>query len=185
MPKLKVFCGFALATLFVASASFVVLAMSRDKSVVSNSLTVADTASVRLIDDSDDEFGKKEITFSNDGSTGMLLRIAYDETWMKYDGTLVSNTSSVGANVVSKDWTTEYVRDFVDGGDGWYYYSKVLNAGEAVKVLNGISLEDESYREYDYDISFRYESIQPTAGAVSELWGKTATIENGEVAWTF
>ncbi len=183
--KLKVFCGFLFATLIVASASFVVFAMSRDRSVVGNSLTVAENALVTLTEDSADGFGKKEITFTNNGSAPMLIRVSYSESWNDSDGFAVNSMLANGANAVTKNWTTEFVRDFVDGGDGWYYYSKALGVNESVKILNSISLVDASYNKYDYDIAFRYEAVQASVAAASELWGGTAEIENGDVTWTF
>lgn len=169
----------------IATFSLLVYAVSHSTSVIDNDLDFA-TSSIQIIEDSDPGFGKKEVTFKNVNdatSTSVLIRIAYSETWTNNSGTVMSNTVN-GVNVVAKSWTTAFVSDFVDGQDGWYYYEKVLAPGDEVKVINSISLSDQSYAYYNYDFSFRYETVQATPEAASAIWGKTATIgNNGEVTW--
>lgn len=178
----------AAAAILVAAGTttFLVFAVSRNTSVIENKVKVADNG-VKIVEDSDEGFGKHEITFKNEGEDGAknLLRIAYSETWSKADGTIVSNTAE-NNNVVVKNWTTDFVSDFVDGGDGWYYYKKTLNPGAEVKVLDSISLGNTSYAKYNYDLSFRFESVQADSTAASTLWGKTVTVGNdGVVTWAF
>ena len=177
------------ALLGVAAASatgFIVYAYSHNNSIIHNDLTVA-TSGVRIIEDSVPGFGKKEISFKNEGDAAatVLLRIAYSETWTKQDGTVLSNVASNSANVVTKTWTNAFVQDFADGNDGWYYYKKLLEPGDEVKVITQIALNDQSYEIYNYDLSFRFESVQADATAASSLWGKTATINTatGAVTW--
>ena len=176
----------AILAISAAAGSLIAYAVSRNTSVIQNDMEFAESV-MQLIEDSDPGFGKKEITFKNNASVEngatQLLRIAYSETWTSTDGTVISNTVN-GINVVAKSWTTAFVNDFVDGNDGWYYYEKTLAPGEEVKVLNSISLNNPDYNIYNYDISFRFESIQTTAGAATALWNKTPTISNnGEVTW--
>lgn len=174
-----------LAVAGLATGVFVTFATSRDNSVIARNIQIA-TSGVRVIEDSDPGFGKHEITFKNEGTSSAkaVLRIAYTETWTKADGTIVSNTASNSANVVTKNWTTAFVSDFVNGNDGWYYYEKVLGPNEEVKVLSSITLADQSYDKYNYDLSFRFEAIQADSAAILELWNKTATISSqGVVTW--
>ena len=113
----------------------------------------------------------------------VLLRIAYSEMWTKSDGSIVSNTVG-GNNVVTKTWAADFTSDFVDGGDGWYYYGEVLSADTEVDVLSAIALNDDSYAKYNYDLSFHFESVQADAAAANSLWGRNATInDDGSVAW--
>ena len=162
-----------------------VYAVSRNTSIIQNELKVAGSG-VRIIEDSVSGFGKKEVTFKNEGEDNatVLLRIAYSETWTNSDGTVVSNVASNNANVVAKNWTTAFVNQFADGHDGWYYYAHTLAPGEEVKVLDSIALSDSDYAKYDYDLSFRFEAIQADSTAATTLWGKAATIGNdGAVTW--
>lgn len=163
----------------------VVYAYSHNTSVINNGMKLAGSG-VTIIEDSDEGFGKKEITFKNqgEGNATVLLRIAYSETWTRNDGSVVSNVNSSNANVVTKTWTSAFTDDFEDGHDGWYYYKKTLPADSEVKVLSSIALNDASYEQYNYDISFRFEAVQADAAAANELWGKTVTVgDNGVATW--
>lgn len=178
-----------LSVLVVAAATATILgtyATSRNVSTIKNEIAVANTGT-RIIEDADGGFGRKEVTIKNEGASSpkVLIRIAYSETWTKSDGTIISNIVN-NSNVVIKNWTTDFTTDFVDGGDGWYYYKKVLNPASEVKILNSIALNDSEYNKYNYDISFRFESVQADATAANALWDKTATInESGVVTWAF
>ena len=178
-----------LSVLVVAAATATILgtyATSHNVSTIKNEIAVANTGT-RIIEDADGGFGRKEVTIKNEGTSSpkVLIRIAYSETWTKSDGTIISNIVN-NSNVVIKNWTTDFTTDFVDGGDGWYYYKKVLNPASEVKILNSIALNDSEYNKYNYDISFRFESVQADATAANALWGKTATInESGAVTWAF
>ncbi|MCQ2571180.1 MAG: hypothetical protein MJ154_02960 [Candidatus Saccharibacteria bacterium] len=165
--------------------SFAAFAISRNVSVIEKNVKVAGHG-VKIIEDSDGGFGKKEISFKNDGADNskILLRIAYSETWSRADGTIVSNSVN-NNNVVTKNWTTDFTNDFVDGNDGWYYYKKTLNPNAIVQVLNSIELNDESYAKYNYDISFRFEAIQADAAAASTVWNRTVTINEESATWAF
>ena len=176
----------AVVIVAVCTTTFLAFAISRNRSVIENQVTVANSG-VRIIDTSEAGFGKHGITFRNEGasSSKVLLRIAYSETWSKADGTIISNNGAAG-NAVTKNWTTDFGRDFVDGNDGWYYYKNVLNPESEVRVLDSIELVDNSYSIYNYDISFRFESVQADATAANTLWGKTVTIDdNGAATWAF
>jgi hypothetical protein len=176
----------ALLVAIACGAGFVVYAVSRNTSVIDNSVRVSSNG-VRIIEDSDPGFGKKEISFYNDdaSNTPVLLRISYSETWQDGDGQAISNTVSNGSNVVTKTWTQAFVDDFESGNDGWYYYKKTLNPLQQVQVLSAIALGNQDYSIYDYDISFRFEAVQADAAAASALWGKTVTVENGVATWQF
>lgn len=173
-------------TLVVAGLlTFAVFAVSRNISVIEKNVKLA-SHGVKIIEDSDGGFGKKEISFKNDGADNskILLRIAYSETWSDADDAIVSNSIN-GNNVVSKEWTSDFNNDFINGNDGWFYYKKTLNPNATVKVLNSITLNDESYSKYNYDISFRFEAIQADSNAASEIWSRNVTVD-GEVAeWAF
>lgn len=133
---------------------------------------------------------------------------------------ILSNTIN-GENVVIKDWTDDFINDFILGDDGWYYYKKVLNSNDEVTVLNSINLnlpllydydEKEKYINYEinydsnndeyslgngplstsnynypyfYNLTFSFEAIQANSDAVSQIWNKSITINNGNVTWNF
>ena len=140
--------------------------------------------------------GNKKVSFVNNEETNapVVLRINYNEEWRKeINGVKVSLDNNVnGENVVTKNWTTEFTNNFVDGGDGWYYYKKILNAEESVQVLDSISLKESlistspyynDYKSYTYELDFNFEAIQASSSAISDIWGKNATITGGNITW--
>jgi hypothetical protein len=175
-----------LALAIAGGISFVVFAISRNESIIDNSAKIA-TSGVSIVENSDPGFGKKEISFYNNADTNspVLLRIGYSETWTDNDGNVISNLGGNSANVVTKNWTNDFVQRFVDGHDGWYYYDRTLAPLGTVQVLSSIALSDQSYNVYNYDLSFRFEAVQADAAAALELWGKTVTVENGVATWQF
>jgi len=177
----------AVIAAIAGTTTFLVFAVSHNRSTIVNNVTIANGNGVKIVDNSDAGFGRKAISFVNEGAENIpvLLRIAYSETWSKADGTIVSNISN-GSNAVTKIWTDAFLNDFVDGQDGWYYYAKVLKPETDVQVLTSIALSDSSYAIYNYDLNFRFESVQSDAAAANTLWGKTATIsDDGAVTWAF
>ena len=149
------------------------------------------------------QFGTKEVSFVNhEDSVPVVLRIQYDEQWILHSGSyeysgeiILPNADSTG-NYVDKNWTTDFLNDFVLGSDGWYYYKKVLNANSSVKVLNSISKSSSMPTavptptvpvEYsslnDYNLSFNYEAIQASNDAILEIWNKNCTISGSDITW--
>jgi alternate signal-mediated exported protein len=155
------------------------------------------TYNVTIEEEFNDTWGTKKVSFVNNEETNtpVVLRINYNELWRKeINGVKLSLDNNVnGTNVVTKNWTTAFTNDFVDGGDGWYYYKKTLNAEESVQVLNSISLNESlistspyynDYKTYTYELDFNFEAIQANSSAISEIWGKNATITGGYVTWS-
>jgi len=185
--KRKVVFRLFVAVLAVAflTTGILVYATSRNKSVIANELS-SSVSSIKLIEDSVEGFGKKEISIKNDSqdNSSVLVRIALVETWTDSNGNPVNGITN-SSNVVTKNWDTNFSSNFVDGNDGWLYYNKVLSPNAEVKILDSITLNDQSYLIYNYDLSFNLESVQATPSAVSDLWGKTITIDEntGAVTW--
>ena len=154
------------------------------------------TYNVTIEEEFNDTWGTKKVSFVNkeETNTPVVLRINYNELWRKeVSGVKLSLDNNVnGENVVTKNWTSTFTSDFIDGGDGWYYYKKTLNAEESVQVLNSISLKEDlistspyynDYKSYTYELDFNFEAIQASSSAISEIWGKTATISGSNVTW--
>ena len=154
------------------------------------------TYNVTIEEEFNNTWGTKKVSFVNNEETNtpVVLRINYNELWRKeVNGVKLSLDNNVnGENVVEKGWTTAFTNDFIDGGDGWYYYKKTLNAEESVQVLESISLKEnlirtspyyDDYKSYTYELDFNFEAIQASSSAISEIWGKTATISGDNVTW--
>ena len=128
----------------------------------------------------------KEVNIVNYSDSKAVIRILYTEMW-KYDNRIISNTYN-GENVVIKNFTDEFLNNFVYY-DGWYYYKKVLNGNETVKVLNSIKLKEELdsaaniYSNANYELTFHYEALQPTEKAIKEVWKLDASIDEENINW--
>ena len=152
------------------------------------------TYNVTIEEEFNDTWGTKKVSFVNNEETNtpVVLRINYNELWRKeVNGVKLSLDNNVnGTNVVTKNWTTAFTNDFIDGGDGWYYYKKTLAAEASVQVLDSIALNESlistspyynDYKSYTYELDFNFEAIQASSSAISEIWGRTATISGGNV----
>ena len=141
----------------------------------------------------------KDVSFKNEGTTDVFVRVAYVETWEKKDKNnetmLLSNQLS-GKDVATKNWTDSFSADWQDGGDGWFYYKYVLPAGgSTAKILNNVTFPDymqEAYQNYgdaDYSLYFKVEMLQASTGdatlnkdtvnqeASQTVFGKSADVD--------
>ena len=156
------------------------------------------------IGDVDHNSGKKqkEVMFKNTGSADVFLRIAYAETWIyteslsdgKTEQIILPNRSETGNDdsIVAKEWHN-WNDNWYDGGDGWYYYKKVLEAGENTEeILGSVTFNDTDnypdsrYAEAEYQLHFQVEAVQASdelqvsKDAVKELFDKSISVdENG------
>lgn len=142
-----------------------------------------------------DDWGTKKVYIkNNESATPVILRVSYVEYWSKeIDNELFTLPNKENnEDIVIKNWTDTWKNDFVLGDDGWYYYKKILNADTTIQLLESIELNEDllasspsadSYNEYDYELTFRYESIQATEKAVKKLWDKDITINGDNVTW--
>ena len=99
-----------------------------------------------------------------------------------------------GTNVVTKNWTTAFTNDFIDGGDGWYYYKKTLAAEASVQVLDSIALNESLISTSPYYDDYKcikegdgcvvkdcYHLTPPNCDAINPLKNNLYTCtENGE-----
>lgn len=141
----------------------------------------------------------KDVSFKNEGTTDVFVRVAYVETWKKKDRNnetmLLSNQLS-GKDVATKNWTKSFSDYWQDGKDGWFYYKYVLQSGESTeKILNSVTFPDyrqEAYKSYadaDYSLYFKVEMLQASTGdatlnkdkvneeASKTVFGKSATVD--------
>lgn len=154
------------------------------------------TYNVKLVEDFNNEFGTKKVTIKNEEerNTPVVLRVNFSEKWSKeVEGTTktLSNTIN-GENVVTKNYTSDFINDFELKDDGWYYYKKTLNSKSSVTILNSIELKEtlisdanlsSEYHLYNYELDVNYEAVQANKKAIKDVWDKNVTITNGDVTW--
>lgn len=143
----------------------------------------------------------KKVSFKNGSSCASFLRIAYSETWTSGSGddAVILSNKVKGSDVATKNfnWT-----DWTYGGDGWYYYKKVLEPGAtSSQLLDKVTFPSSytgdlaDYADADYQLYFRMELLQASdsprtlnsddvnAESTQAVWGKTATVSGGAVSW--
>lgn len=127
----------------------------------------------------------KRISISNNGEADVLLRVSYNEMWYREvnNEKRILNNLVNGQEIVKKNWTEEFLNDFVLI-DGWYYYTKVLSSGDTVTILESIEkLTDDYNSDEEYELDFHYEVLQSHAESSKKVWGIDSIILDGEVEW--
>ncbi len=151
------------------------------------------TYNVTLEEEFYNDWGTKQVTIKNEEETNVdvVLRINYNEMWSDTTGDVLSNVVN-GENVVTKNWTTEFLNDFEKSDDGWYYYKKVLKAKGSVPILESVfqnttailnSPDAHLYNAYDYRLVFNFEAIQANEKAVKDIWGKNIIMNGSDITW--
>ncbi len=185
-----------IALLFISAVS-IVSAFWKSDATFSNKF-VTSTYGIDIEEDFEGTWGTKRVCFVNKEGTNApaLIRITYNEMWSKV---LDETTNTVGVlsnkigeiDVVTKEWTNDFLNYFTKGPDGWYYYNRVLDSESSVCVLETVTLNEQliqdnnlSYDGYSYHLDFNFESAQATLDAINTIWGKNVSIKaNGEVEW--
>lgn len=176
---------------FILIAGFSLSYFFNDIQVVNSFKT--QTYNVEIEEEFPGTWGTKKVYIANKELTNapVVLRVNYNEVWSKEEAGEINTLSNIvnGTSVVTKNFTNAFLNDFILGTDGWYYYKKVLNAGERVQLLDSISLNNTitssnpEYLAYDYQLIFNYEAIQATSPAVLDIWNKEVTITGGNASW--
>lgn len=128
---------------------------------------------------------EKRVTISNNGEADVLLRISYNEMWYREvdNEKRILNNLVNGQEIVKKNWTEEFLNDFVLI-DGWYYYNKVLSSGDTVTILESIEkLTNDYSTDEKYELDFQYEVLQSHAESSKKVWGIDSIILDGNVEW--
>ncbi len=196
--------------LLVFTVGFIYAVWHQEVSQVNH--LVADTIEAKMVENytPSEPVGTvtKEVSFQNNGTTDVFLRVAKVETWTKKDEDnqeeILSNTLADKTEVATKNWTSAWTNQWQDGNDGWFYYKYVLGPGETTdKILSSVTFPDteqEAYQAYadaDYALYFKVEMLQASTGdatlnkddvnekASTDVFGKQATVNQstGNVTW--
>ena len=168
----------------------------------------AHSMDVQIVEDFAPATGKKIVSFVNNGSASVFLRISYAEYWESKNGTdkqILSNTIQDGSEIAIKQWTDYWVNGSLsewDGGDGWYYYTKILKSGkETEDILTSVSFLNplpKGYKREYYNLFFKVEAVQCSDGSstlnsdevnyevLNNIFHKIPSeidLENGTVIW--
>jgi hypothetical protein len=124
----------------------------------------------------------KVVSIENTGTDAAFVRVGYSEGWTTETAQLE------GTGGVQKNWTSSWLNDWTDGGDGWYYYKKILPAGESVQILSSVTFPAVIPGNADYNLNFMVETAQVSdqaevnTAATQKLFGKAGTISGATIA---
>lgn len=113
---------------------------------------------------------QKIVHVRNDGNTDMLVRVRIEKNWR--NGASTTNLS--GNNIVP----AFHLDRWIDGGDGYYYYSGILKPGTTTErsLFDSFTVSaagtGNEYQGKTANINVTMEAIQATEGAL-QTWGKT------------
>ncbi len=215
----------AAAFLVAAAAIGTTFAWQKWELSITNNLKAHDV--VVTIEEEFDGGPDKVVRFQNNGDASVFLRVCYSEYWISgepdtddihskpnwSDGKdevkptyILPNISKVGevANKVWEDVWPDSVpceeNDLWVKKEGWYYYKRILKAGElTAPILSEVKfLENrpEEYKTAHYRLYFKAEVVQCSDGnntlnsdevntnATLSVFGKEAQVdEDGSVSW--
>lgn len=177
-----------------------------------NNIFKSSAYNVSINEEFNNEWGTKKVSVVNNDNTPLIIRVMYSELWSssgvdnssttcELSTTNINQTEQFilsnkinGNDTVTKNWTSNWKNYFIEGEDGWYYYTKVLNNKSSVQILSSISLNRDLirtspcyqyYNEFNYNLDFNYEAIQATPDAIRDIWGFDVSINGGNVTWNF
>lgn len=196
--KLKIKAILPVAAALAIAAIGTTFALGKWEFGITNELTMH-TTDVKVEEEFDLEnpAEKKEVWFENDGESAVFLRVTYAEAWEKpgkegeADTLFLLPNQIDGKEVAVKHWTDSWPESengkdsslWMDGGDGWYYYRKVLlpkktgetdetdKTGQTDNILTHVTFrtdlpeyESMGYKDADYHLYFKAEAVQCSDG---------------------
>ena len=158
-----------------------------------NSFSVAHT-DVRLNEVFEGDYGQKEVVASNVGDMPALVRLAAIPVITKVDeetGNEVQLPITVdGQSIIRFVRPGSFATYWMDGDDGWYYYKRVLKAGEETsgdaRFLLRVDLvpgfDYEAHPEYigatlDVDVKISSVAVSKTGDYLS-VWGVNSDVRD-------
>lgn len=119
---------------------------------------------------------KSDITAKNTGDTTVFLRLRLSVCWVDGTGKVTGTPSALPPIMLRQNW--------LDGGNGLYYYALPVEPGQSTEVLcepmrMGTSVSPTGAAVYQ-QITVLAEAVQALPEkAAQEAWG--VTVENGRI----
>ena len=119
---------------------------------------------------------KSDITAENTGSTTVFLRLRLSACWVDAEGKTTGTPSALPQITLRQNW--------LDGGNGLYYYALPVEPGESTAVLCepmqlGTSVSPTGVTVYQ-QVTVLAEAVQALPeNAAREAWG--VTVDNGRI----
>ena len=170
-PHSKNITLITLVLLLVCVTAIPALAWLTAKSVVKNQFEIGE-GDVMINEDVTDGENKKDVCFKNDGNVPIYVRASVSIYWKDKDGNIVATVPEK-----NKDYTIEWnltdESNWVQGADGYYYYTKPLETGNETPYLIDSVKDNGKYNDgRTFYVDIASQSLQTTpAEAVLDAWG--------------
>lgn len=138
---------------------------------------------------------QKEVRLGNDGTMDTVLRIRFSPELELADGTKVTDQDVLSGFALN--FTDSFSENWVKGTDGWYYFKKVLGAGEQTDpTLKSVTMSDAVGNDVhgkrtDYTgavlkVNVESQMVQASAaGSAAQVqnWGMIPEVSGSTVQW--
>ncbi len=121
----------------------------------------------------------KEVEVQSLGSKRTYVRVSINPVWE--ENLPINNVNLIFAN-------GEIGTHWVNGGDGWYYYKHILEAGAVTEpLLSRVeivgSLTGNDYQDKKLTVNVKAEAVQASHEAYKDAWGRSS-LPTGVEEWT-
>ena len=138
---------------------------------------------------------QKEVQLGNEGEMDTVLRIRFSPELKLSDGTKVTDEDVLSGFVLN--FAEGFGQNWVKGNDGWYYFKKVLKAGETTDTtLKSVTMSDavgsdvrgaqKDYIGSVFEVNVESQMVQASAAkeaAASQNWGMIPEVSGSAVQW--
>ena len=145
------------------------------------------------------ETKEKVVNFKNSGKGDQVIRFKVELQWLnKSNGTWTPvTTDPVKINwhtSLGTDWNNSFVADA--SNPGWYYYNKILAAGEATPaVMNSVTFSSklanavigdskDDFSGTTYRIKVYMEGVDVNSDITTTTWSKKFTRSGNNLTWS-
>lgn len=88
----------------------------------------------------------KEVLVTNTGNAPIVARVKYQDAWQLQGETEFKDVTDVDSQTIKNLTLNESPTAWVDGEDGYYYYTSVINEeGSSNKFLDSVTLKPETF----------------------------------------
>lgn len=136
---------------------------------------------------------QKEVRFGNEGTVASVLRVKFTPVLKLENGT----EDTEATKEFKLNFAENFQENWTDGGDGWYYYNKILAPDQMTDItLKSVTISDQigndehgietDYSGASYDVKIEGELLQASlASEAAEYmkWGLIPSVTKDVVTW--
>lgn len=136
---------------------------------------------------------QKEVRFGNEGTVASVLRVKFTPVLKLENGT----EDTEATKEFKLNFAENFQENWTDGGDGWYYYNKILDPDQMTDItLKSVTISDQigndehgietDYSGASYDVKIEGELLQASlASEAAEYmkWGLIPSVTEDVVTW--